>query len=385
MTRRKTHEEFIIDFQNRGNPNIEIIGRYTTCRNKIKVKCLIHNFEFESTPSQLLSRGSGCPICAHQLLVPEINSVAATHPELIKFFKNPDDALNIMAHSDRKVLLKCPDCGVEKEMVMGKLTARGFTCSVCNAGISYPNRLLRAFLEQVREQCIYIKYEYLVNTDNGRRLYDAYIVKDGLSYTIEMQGIQHYGGAWNRNRDIEAVKAEDAYKVQASISNGAIPIVIDARYSSFDFIVANIQNSILNSLFDMTLVDWELCEQIALSNTVRYVADCYLENPMSAYKLSQRVKLSHSATHKYLKRATELGWINYEPQKFINERNERMSYPVDVFDKDNIIIHTFANCRQAADTMQQLYNIKFDRSSIVRHAQKLPDVPYKGFYFRYAS
>lgn len=46
------------------NPNIEVIGEYVNNRTKIKCRCLIDGYEWEATPSNLLC-GAGCPRCAH--------------------------------------------------------------------------------------------------------------------------------------------------------------------------------------------------------------------------------------------------------------------------------------------------------------------------------
>ena len=61
---RKTHEQFVSELS-AINPNIEVLGTYTKAREKLLVKCKIHNNEYYSTPDNLL-RGRGCPICGRE-------------------------------------------------------------------------------------------------------------------------------------------------------------------------------------------------------------------------------------------------------------------------------------------------------------------------------
>ena len=64
MSRKKTHEEFVLEMK-KVNPNIEIIGKYKTTNDKIECKCSIHNYFWESYPYHLLS-GHGCIKCGRE-------------------------------------------------------------------------------------------------------------------------------------------------------------------------------------------------------------------------------------------------------------------------------------------------------------------------------
>lgn len=58
---RKTHEEFILQMCQK-NKNIEILSKYEKDNVKVKCKCKICGFEWESSPSNLL-QGKGCKQC----------------------------------------------------------------------------------------------------------------------------------------------------------------------------------------------------------------------------------------------------------------------------------------------------------------------------------
>ena len=64
MSRKKTHEEFVLEMK-KVNPNIEIVGKYKTTNDKITCKCSIHNYFWESYPYHLLS-GHGCVKCGRE-------------------------------------------------------------------------------------------------------------------------------------------------------------------------------------------------------------------------------------------------------------------------------------------------------------------------------
>ena len=59
---RSTNEEFLAKMQEKGNPNVIVLGEYQTNKSKLPCKCVICNYEWETTPRSLLN-GSGCPKC----------------------------------------------------------------------------------------------------------------------------------------------------------------------------------------------------------------------------------------------------------------------------------------------------------------------------------
>lgn len=53
-------------------------------------------------------RGHGCPICSGHRVVPSLNDLATTHPELARELADPEDAHRISAGSVRRVSWRCP-------------------------------------------------------------------------------------------------------------------------------------------------------------------------------------------------------------------------------------------------------------------------------------
>lgn len=65
-SQRMSHEDFVnkLRIKNKHFDNIELLSTYTTSINKIKCRCKICNYEWETAASNL-SSGSGCPKCGN--------------------------------------------------------------------------------------------------------------------------------------------------------------------------------------------------------------------------------------------------------------------------------------------------------------------------------
>lgn len=62
-SRRKSQQDFESDLRS-VSPNIIVLGEYKGTHSKIKCRCIKHNNEWESFPSNLLNGSAGCPMCA---------------------------------------------------------------------------------------------------------------------------------------------------------------------------------------------------------------------------------------------------------------------------------------------------------------------------------
>ena len=99
MPRRLTHEEFMEKFyeNNKNAENIEILGEYVNNRTKIKCKCKIDGYEWEMTPSNLLSN-HGCPKCS--------GNNKLTHEEFINRIKGVNENIEILGELNSKSILQ---------------------------------------------------------------------------------------------------------------------------------------------------------------------------------------------------------------------------------------------------------------------------------------
>lgn len=85
MTKRKTHEEFMNEFQDRGSQNLEIIGHYISYHTPIDVKCRKCGYTYDSLPHNLL-KGTGCPVCSGRIALESVNNVYNANRDLIQTF-----------------------------------------------------------------------------------------------------------------------------------------------------------------------------------------------------------------------------------------------------------------------------------------------------------
>ena len=96
--------------------NMEILEQtYCIYKNEArgkayKVKCLKCRSITTKTEHQLKDN-SGCGVCHGRIVIKGINDIATTHPHLVKYFKNPNDAYNVTYSSSKKVDIICPICG----------------------------------------------------------------------------------------------------------------------------------------------------------------------------------------------------------------------------------------------------------------------------------
>ena len=136
------------------------------------------------------TKGNGCRKCSSQHRDSlQSNNIAKTHPWIVKFFKDPADALNVSYGSGQKKIFICPICGTEKELTVKQVVRDGrIACPNCAETISYPNRLGFAALTQLNLDDF--ENEYSPIWGQGKR-YDFTFVIDNKRYIVEMDGTFH--------------------------------------------------------------------------------------------------------------------------------------------------------------------------------------------------
>lgn len=246
---------------------------------------------------------------SRQFVLRGVNDLATTHPHLVKYFVNKEDAHRHFAKSGQKIKTKCPSCGVQKEMFALNLARRGFSCSICSDGVSYPEKLIGAMLNQID-----IDFKKEVSLDKGKTRYDFYI--GSRKTIIEVHGEQHYlkGFYSCGGRTVEEEQANDRYKHGLALENGIEHyIVIDARESSLEWIRNSVLNSELTNLFNFSNedIDWDKIANECESSLVKEVCDYFKMKGGTATNVAKIFRLNISTVIKYLKRGTEMGWCDF--------------------------------------------------------------------------
>lgn len=307
LTRKKTHEEYIAEVA-KLHPNIKVLGKYINNKIKILHKCQIDNYEWESTPNQILRR-RGCPVCSGYIIGPPPeykNSIwASEHKDFFSRYLTEKQMKLYTPHSAQKIQITCPDCKRNKQISIDRLYTQGLCCK-CGDGQSYPNKFIYSMLEQLKIPYI---NEYCPNWSNKKR-YDIYL--PSFNCIIEMHGPQHYIDIGFRTT-LEYEQNNDKNKKEMALKNHIKNyIIINCSRSDKQYIKNNIMNSTLPSLlnFSENDINWNECHIFALSNLVKVVADKWNQTKSINVILS-KLKISKSTIKNYLKIASELNWCDW--------------------------------------------------------------------------
>lgn len=127
-TMKKTHEQFIKELQ-QINQDIEVLGTYVNSQTKIKCRCKIDGYEWETKPNALLNE-HGCPKCGEKQ---KIQKLTKTHEEFIQELEqiNTDiEVLGTYVNGQTKIKCKCEICTHEWEATPNDLLQRS-GCPKC--------------------------------------------------------------------------------------------------------------------------------------------------------------------------------------------------------------------------------------------------------------
>jgi len=234
----------------------------------------------------------------------QCNTIALTHPELVRYLTNKEDAHKYSLGSNKLILAKCPECGYEKEMLINTLFIQGFSCNRCSDHIPYPEKFVLNILEQLN---IIYKPQLSKTTFKwcNKFRYDFYI--HYIKCIVETHGLQHYenptGKHWRSLKETqENDKQKEFLAKQNDIENY---VIIDCRKSTMEWIKNSVMNSELPKLlnFKESDIDWLKCHEYAVKATCELWRD-----GNSILKIANELKISRSTVSRYLKQGIELGW-----------------------------------------------------------------------------
>lgn len=332
-----------------------------------------------------LNKGKGCSCCNGKTVVPEINSIWAKAPWMIDLGVSEEDALANTCCSHDKITVKCPNCSKQKNIVINSIyNLRSIGCT-CGDGRSYPEKFMISMLTQLD-----LEFE----TEHspkwaGRKRYDFYMSSSNM--IIETHGRQHYedGGRNSKfNKSLKEEQENDRIKAELAKENGIDDyVVIDCRKSDMEYIKQNILKSKLNNKFDLSRIDWNKCEEFALSNLVKEICDYWnnKEEWETTKDLARNVfGLSTNTINKHLKKGAKLGWTNYDPRaeakKGSFKAGKSNGKPIEIF-KNGESLGVFESCSELSRQSEGLFGVKLNNGNISsvcngRYEQ------YKGFTFK---
>lgn len=237
---------------------------------------------------------------------------------LLPYLINKSDINN---KTNEKVMLKCPECGFEKEISINQFYQSGFSCNKCSDSYSFPNKAMFNILEQLN---VDFKTEYTPKWINPKH-YDFYIPL--FKTIIEMDGGFHYIDNNMNGVSKEESQAIDNYKDKIAKQYGIEVIRINCDYPNVDIRFEYVKNNImqddrLNKLFNLSQINWEKCNEFSLSNRIKEACDLWSSGEYNIKEIAKIMKIHRATISTYLKTGNELNWCNYNSFKEMKHYKE---------------------------------------------------------------
>ena len=323
MSKKLTHEEFV-DRIKEVHKGYTVLGQYIDRDHKVSVEC-DKGHVWDANPRPLWS-GTGCPYCAGQRAIVGETDLWTLRPDIAKLLKNPDEGYQCCCGSHRKTTFICPDCMSENIKCVGDVCSYGFACSFCSDGVSFPNKFGRAFLQQLPIEN-YI-CEYHPDWASPYK-YDNYFMYCGNEYILEMDGAFHYKEVSGFDKTLDQVREIDRIKTEMATNRGIYVIRIECINTTCDYIKHNILLSELGKIFDLSDIDWALCDTKAQKNLTKEACDLYMSGLSDLREIANILHIHHETVRKYLKKGAIFSWCNYNPdqvRKAMREKNSQTGY-----------------------------------------------------------
>lgn len=292
-------------------PDVDVIGEYTYSTKPTTIRYTECNHIVSQSINNILNSHVKCPYCYGNSVLKGYNDFNTTHTHLSMYLDEINEGYLYSHGSTKKVMCKCPNCGNKKEYSFHTLSNRGFYCNVCSDKTSYPEKFMMGILNQLNVE--YIHDKTLDWSQNKR--YDFYI--KSLSLIIETHGEQHYSDRRSKKgyknfRSFEEEKQNDKYKKELAIANGVKHYIeLDCRKSDFDYIKQSILNSKLSDIFDLSDINWQLCDNYN-QETFNKVLELWNSGFDTANAIGEKLGMKSTTIGKYLKSAKLLGLCNYD-------------------------------------------------------------------------
>lgn len=311
MGKKLTHEKFLERLlktnEHYANGEFIVIGEYRGNDKPVECHCNIHNIEWFPIPINLW-RKTGCPYCGGVLALEGFNDMWTTRPDIALMLQDPEDGYKYTSYSKKKTWFICPDCKSPNFKEINHVSRVGICCQHCSDGISYPNKFSRALLDQLPID----KYDCEYQPEWAKPyFYDNHFWYNGIEYILEMDGYLHYMERDFHRYTLKYIQEKDRIKNELAAQHGIHVIRIDCIKSEMDYIKKNILISELSDIFDLSKVDWELCDKKSQKNISREACELYVSNIYSIKEICEILHVSQSTIHRYLSKGSKYGWCDY--------------------------------------------------------------------------
>ena len=312
-----TNEEFLQNLIDRDVMD-KPLEEYKGSSIKMLWECHINkNHVYNATPDSLYRGKHCCPYCQRKTVFVGETDMWSTNPEMASMLHNPDEGYKYFATSSHKTDWNCPRCGtLVKNKIINNVRMFGLCCPNCYDGMSFGEKFIADFLDQLG-----CKYIYNKKTDwSENRRYDFRIPK--MSLIIEVHGIQHFEQSFlnydskkdsrKNARTLEEEVNNDCFKRNLAKCNGIEHYVeLDCRYSELDYIRTSILNSELFYLFDLSIIDWNRCLKATFASNVVLCANLWNDGMKSSQDIAETIGIDKTSAISYLKKAAKVGLCDY--------------------------------------------------------------------------
>lgn len=375
-----TKEQFFAVFYEL-QPELEVYSEFIDMYTPLVCYCKNHKFEWEMIPYRFVLEGNGCPKCAqknngkrYSQAIRGVNDIVTLYPDLVKYFKNKDDAYIYKRQSNHKVDLVCPYCNSEKKMAVYSLVSRGFSCQLCGDGVSYPNKIGRMFAMQLPVENI--EFEWKPSWLPGLRRFDIKFEYNHQIYVVEMDGYQHYVEDISfTHKQLWEIKKEDRLKDNLCKKNKVKIFRINCKENTLKWIREKIIESELGKLFDLSIIDWAKCDLYAKTSLIIKTGNLWNKG-MDLLQISQELKISRNTIQRYIKIAHNIGICEYSKSRGLENGIRKNSRSVRWLDRNQ----EFINCKRAAESIYKQTGIKLSETGI-RSVASGKYKHTKGFHF----
>ena len=399
--------DVIVDFDDTGNivRNMVIIDKRVITKKHInrhnknpiqnhnqkyyKYQCKICGYSGWIEEGHLLRRKQKCSCCAGKAVQQGYNDVATTHPHLIQYFANQQDAKTHSANSDFEPTLICPLCGhIKNGIKIDTLNRYGFSCSMCSDHVSYAEKFMQSFFDQLG-----VEYIYQFSKKHAhwcmQYKYDFYFNLNNIAYIVETHGVQHYEARWDSTINI---KQNDQNKQQLAFQNGFTSnsyIVLNCFESNLDWIRQSIENSSLNQLFDLDNIDWNECNRATKTSLCVDICQAWAHRSndnITVPDIANDFGVCAATVRKYLCIGTELGLCSYngkeETRRATMLNNQKRIKQVVVLNENKNVVGIFDSCVDVQDKSKDIMGFFIHKSAVSKACRKSSHY-FKGYYFYY--
>lgn len=269
---------------------------------------------------------------------------------------------NLYIKSNENLTWECKKCNGVFKRSWDTVRGMKISCPHCDDGISYPEKYVKCFIDQLDEKHIsQYSPEWAKNIIHpnlklcGNKIYDEYLPRHKELW--EIQGEQHNSSSVNSfstisNKARTAIEEAENDKIKKELAedNGYKYIEILAYKSEPEYMKNSIITNLAMARYDLSKIDWNKCHEYALNSLVKVCCQLFSSGD-SAGEIATNLRISKPTVIKYLKHGTIIGWCKYNPDKEKSESNnlnkKKFSKQVVQLTIEYCFIQMFESCIEA--------------------------------------